>query len=70
MAPSSGTSLAVVGGMLPLTGQRDQDGTATPGAGLAAAATRSCQKRSQQGLLPDGPPKTKPGPGVRLDPSG
>jgi hypothetical protein len=40
MKPSNATSLAVVGGMLPLSGQRDWGGTATAGAGLAAAATQ------------------------------
>ena len=60
MAPANGTSLAVAGGMLPLSGQRDWGGT-TPKAGLAAAAKRPHQQGSQQGRLPVGPPKTTPG---------
>jgi len=36
-------------------------GTARRGAGLAAASTRQHQKGSQQGRLPDAPPKDDPG---------
>jgi hypothetical protein len=43
-------------------------GTVTPGAGLAASATRPNQKGSQQERLPDGPPKTNPGPVARQPP--
>ena len=35
---------------------------------MAAAATRPRQERSQQGRLPDGPPKTKPDPVTRQPP--
>ncbi|MCP9835457.1 MULTISPECIES: hypothetical protein [unclassified Cyanobium] len=52
----------------PLDGEGGWGGITTPGAGLAAAAMRSRQKGSQQGLLPDGPPKTKPGPVARQPP--
>ncbi len=44
-------------------------GTATPGAGLAAAARRPRQKGSQQGRTPNGPPNTKPGPVARQPPA-
>jgi diadenosine tetraphosphate (Ap4A) HIT family hydrolase len=55
---------ALLSGGLPF-GRADEGdwvGTAKPGAGLAAAATRPRQKGSQQGRWPDGPPnQTWPG---------
>jgi hypothetical protein len=44
-------------------------GTPTPRAGLATAASLSFQKGFQRGRWPNGPPKTKPGPGARQQPA-
>jgi hypothetical protein len=46
----------------------DWGGTTTPGAELAAAATRPSLKGSQQGRWPNGPPKTNPGARASLHP--